>query len=619
MKNAVFTILLILSAANTINGKNFFEVPYSNNSLLNTTILSCTEDKDGLLWFVTDDEIMTYDGYSYKPIELYDNNIPLADQARLIYKSQKGILWIALEDKLVIYNSPINYKILPIQKRITCIAEDKNGGIWVGTAKGLYKIDCNKYIPSKINLGEMNRDLKINDVAFSNNKIWIATAKGILSIDDLMPNKRSVSVNLPNNIDTNVRNLLVTKQGELWFATNEEVCVIPLPNGLAKLSTDNILKYSIPECNCLFQDEKGNIWVASREKGIFFFPYSNNKHSPPNNITVKSNNRNYLENSLNTIYEDRNHNIWIGSNNGLFIHKQDTSSQTLTINSNINLKHSIPHNTVTAVYIDNKNIVWIGTSYGLSKLVWSKEKSYTVTSYINPIKKHANIRNNKMQCISQIDPNTLLVGTKDNLYFFDMRTHSFWEDEEVTRKMKDLNLNFPRDIYTINDQYVFIAFNKGGVACFDKKKKIIYPLENKNPNITSATFIIGDTKNSKIWIATKGTGLFEVKFDSSKPWNITHSTHIMLPTNHITTLTKDTNNIWIGTNNGAYQYSISSKKYQKIRLSNKSEEYISGITKDALNRIWIFNTEGAYICTSCNLDIPFLQLNKGMFSKPNYT
>lgn len=619
MKNAVFTILLILSAANTINGKNFFEVPYSNNSLLNTTILSCTEDKDGLLWFVTDDEIMTYDGYSYKPIELYDNNIPLADQARLIYKSQKGILWIALEDKLVIYNSPINYKILPIQKRITCIAEDKNGGIWVGTAKGLYKIDCNKYIPSKINLGEMNRDLKINDVAFSNNKIWIATAKGILSIDDLMPNKRSVSVNLPNNIDTNVRNLLVTKQGELWFATNEEVCVIPLPNGLAKLSTDNILKYSIPECNCLFQDEKGNIWVASREKGIFFFPYSNNKHSPPNNITVKSNNRNYLENSLNTIYEDRNHNIWIGSNNGLFIHKQDTSSQTLTINSNINLKHSIPHNTVTAVYIDNKNIVWIGTSYGLSKLVWSKEKSYTVTSYINPIKKHANIRNNKMQCISQIDPNTLLVGTKDNLYFFDMRTHSFWEDEEVTRKMKDLNLNFPRDIYTINDQYVFIAFNKGGVACFDKKKKIIYPLENKNPNITSATFIIGDTKNSKIWIATKGTGLFEVKFDSSKPWNITHSTHIMLPTNHITTLTKDTNNIWIGTNNGAYQYSISSKKYQKIRLSNKSEEYISGITKDALNRIWIFNTEGAYICTSCNLDIPFLQLNEGMFSKPNYT
>lgn len=620
MKNALFTILWIFSAASTISGKNFFEVPYSNNSLLNTTILSCTEDKDGLLWFVTEDEIMTYDGYSYKQIALYDNSTPLADQARLIYRDQKGVLWIALKDKLVIYNSPINYKILPIKKRITCIAEDKNSEIWVGTTGGLYKIDYNEQLPSKINLGEKNSDLKINDVVFdSNNKIWIATTKGIFSINDSMPDKRIDSANLFSNIHTNVRNLLVTEQGELWFATNEEVFVTSMPNDLVRLSTGNTLKYSIPECNCLFQDEKGNVWIASRENGIFFFPYSNNKHSPPTNITVKSNNRNYLENSLNTIYEDRNHNIWIGSNNGLFIHKQDISSQTLTINSDINLKYSIPHTTVTSVYIDNKDVVWIGTSYGLSKLVWSKDKNYTVTSYINPIKKHTNIRNNKMQCISQISPNTLLVGTKDNLYFFDMRTNSFWEDEEVTKKMEDLNLNFPRDIYTINDQYVFIAFNKGGVACFDKKKRIIYPLENKNPNITSATFIIGDTKNSKIWIATKEAGLFEAKFDSSKPWNITYSTNIMLPSNYITTLTKDTNNIWIGTNNGAYQYSISSKIYQKIKLSNKPEEYISGITKDALNRIWIFNTEGAYIYTSHDLDVPFLQLNKGMFSKPNYT
>lgn len=161
-------------------------------------------------------------------------------------------------------------------------------------------------------------------------------------------------------------------------------------NGLSQISVNDI-----------YQDEKGLIWIATREgvncyngHNIRIYKHEKNDQNSlsSNNILKLAGNKNgkiYLlctdgisewdmaTEKFNTIYYTSNataihynRNLYIAKNNELYIYKEDGKMS-------VDLFYALPDkkDVISAIFIDNQGIIWIGTTYnGLYKLDQSKNQ-----------------------------------------------------------------------------------------------------------------------------------------------------------------------------------------------------------------------------------------------------
>lgn len=270
------------------DGKEFTQFT-EKDGLSNNSIWSILEDESGNIWFGTDDGISRYDGKTISKIPFTVHNSNGFGTSRNqpetknavwgMMQDKSGIIWFGTTDDLYCYdgknfsrfldrNNISNNQNLQL-KWIQCFLEDSNGTIWMGSGpiamEGVIRFDGKSIMGSK-----SNGDGWIRSILEDKNKnIWF----GGRSNGNFFYNGKTFT-NYTEKIGIG-NPMLMDKSGNIWFDGEEKLSTVESEGGIwcydGKIfknynATDGMSKYFVWN---MLEDRNGNIWIGTRNCGLY--------------------------------------------------------------------------------------------------------------------------------------------------------------------------------------------------------------------------------------------------------------------------------------------------------------------------------------------------------------
>jgi ligand-binding sensor domain-containing protein/signal transduction histidine kinase len=483
-------------------------------------------------------------------------------------------------------NNPQNPNSISYNEIYT-IFEDGSGTIWIGTwGGGLNKVVYVKQADHTLsnsagdsiifvhfrhdpkNPNSLLND-KISSVAEDDNGLlWIGTREGISILDPAKDEFIAYYIHDPQNphslSSSNISYVCKDRAGNIWIGTWGE--------GLNKYNPDQKRfqrymhnpddPYSISHNTImkLFSDRFGNLWIATWGGGLNRLPPANKKSKKTGEKFIQyqhhsEDQQNIAGNSIYDIFEDRCGVLWFGTDwNGLS--KYDPENIRLThFRSDPNSPNRLNDNIIFALHKDRYNILWIGTRSGGLNALNHRTGKYTHFLY-NPDDPHS-LSHNTVRAICEDHSGNLWIGTESGLNQYD----------RINRRFIRYFLN-PADPSTTNiyslyedkDGYIWLGTWGSGLSRFNPKTKkfITFKYNPNDPASISDNIIwcITEDIQGQLLIGTDHGGLS--RFDK-KTNQFIHYLHNEKDTNSLSDnkilsiLTSKSGDIWIGTTTGLNQ------------------------------------------------------------------
>ncbi len=299
-------------------------------------------------------------------------------------QDQFGYMWVGTRRGLQRLDgtSIVTYQYDPISKNsiapgyVRSIFEDNEGAIWVGTEQGLSKISGNEietllsiHYEDSLTVGN-----GIEDIVEWNGKMYFATwGEGLVVYDGSKFSKITESDGLSSNI---LVDLLVVDD-VLWIGTWD--------GGLCRMENNIIsCENSIPggfnssSARCLAYDpNEKSLWIGTWGNGLYQLKdgkYNLFNLDEENNIESTTNK------VLDLIYDNVQNTLWIGTFGGGLVKCQQGKFEYIKHKPNdIN---SLSSDFIESFHLDNDNKLWVGTnSFGISK---KKEFGIPAINYYKP-------------------------------------------------------------------------------------------------------------------------------------------------------------------------------------------------------------------------------------------
>ncbi|MCU8069181.1 diguanylate cyclase [Shewanella sp. SM32] len=296
-----------------------------NLSQQSNNIRTLFRSQDNALWIGTEGaglKRMLANGKYEHYTELFANALGMHQRnlnliLRDIDQDKNGVLWFATNYGLGRLTLDGHFQLLKVTERTDQGAEtnyirsldiDEQGRLWVATTNALYRkaIDTDEF--TFISLAHIDNFYPAQNqfliLRTHKDMLWIGTLDGLLKLDMKTGTGKSYfhqSSDKNSLINNRVRDILVTKSGEVWFATH---------GGISKL--------------------------PSQETDVGFSHYTRNQGLPSDTIYA--------------LLEDQEHNIWFSSNAGIgklnpktnrvIIFNEQEGLQALEFNGGVKLEDS---------------------------------------------------------------------------------------------------------------------------------------------------------------------------------------------------------------------------------------------------------------------------------------
>ena len=314
------------------------------DGLAHNIVNRIVRDSRGFLWFCTADGLSRFDGYAFTNYGT-DQGLPLSGVNDLL-ETREGDYWVATNGGLVHFNPkgapssrvvtvseaptnapPMFVVVLPEDtdrraRYITALLEGRDGRVWCGTYKGLYRLDA---------------------------------SGGRLT---LLP----VDIGIPSDYPEQrfVNDLVEDRYGSLWIAT---------PNGLyRRWSNDQTARYTkhdgLPEdfLHDLLLDHQGQLWVSTRSSGFFRITFDETRAQPTVAFTLTP--RDFAQSDwINQLFETSDHKLWAATARGLleFIPEGNAEGRQYRVYTT---KNGLSDHNITAVGEDAGGNLWLGSVNG---------------------------------------------------------------------------------------------------------------------------------------------------------------------------------------------------------------------------------------------------------------
>lgn len=163
----VLIYLCILSSLPCYAGDNthyYFKTLDIQNGLSQNTVNTILQDKQGFMWFGTQDALNRYDGLSFRIFKREDGCGLGNNFITVLHEDEEGYIWIGTGAGVYIYN-PVLESITAfdmisdtgdsISRNISMIDSDENGNVWIASNdEGFFKYNrqqksLHNYLPDK--------------------------------------------------------------------------------------------------------------------------------------------------------------------------------------------------------------------------------------------------------------------------------------------------------------------------------------------------------------------------------------------------------------------------------------------------------------------------------------
>lgn len=610
---SAFSISLSAQNFNDFNGDEkiseyYLEYIDISSGLSNNYVSKIVEDNFGMMWFACEGGVNRYDGNHFKiirPNERYLGNL-LNENIETIFIDSKEFIWVGTksggvsrysqaEDQFINFNETIRQgKNIPTI-RITDIAEDKQGNIWIATwGLGLYKISSTNYeIADSFLNGKIVQDVEVDD--FGN--VWATTNNRIHKYD---PSEGRL-INLESPIGVGMA---------LFYDSISEKLLIGSSEGLFSF---DIGDYSIEEfeqsvsldfrrINAINVDKKGRIWTGSWSQGLYLSSPERDSFKKFSLMPSSQNNSNYE--IVLDILIDHNDQVWIGTGFGGIVKLSPRKSIAYIANefdNDINL----PDNNIQAVTKDSYGALWCGT--------WSGGIGYSLDKKQFQTLKVAG--GAKVSSFLQLG-DTMLVGTSNGLLWYNIKSlkNGSFGKSFKRKKIKDIFLDSKQRLWIGTQQNGLFLYNfqkdkslKKGVKFWSNSTK---PNELNSDRISKTV----EDKQGRIWIGTyNGLYLFsasDTTFSRKDNIEIGKFPSVIV----LSLLPTASDDLWVGMPGGLLKTTLIDDSLEILDTYNSDKglnnDYITGITKDVNGDIWMSNTSGIATIRKENNAIINLTLNQ---------
>lgn len=418
IKRAIYSLLLILIASLKVTGTPYCDVRKFSiiDGLAANTISGITQTPDRLMWFSTWNGISYYDGNSFHTFRDEADDIDLLSTNRFmdIYATNRNNVWcITASRHLYAYETilctfvPVGdniNKLYNIDLRVDKIYPINQGNTWVTTKSGDYLIRINGLqregnIPELIKVGQDG--LRSGNVwhiwADKKKRDWILTDKGTTIYHSQF--STPIPFKWVREVGDNI--FLATEDGRLAvFDENNKLNMIPLPAGVTRINqlkntgyqlliatnlgmiiynprtfkTEiiNVQSPSQPlaEVKNIYTDDFGMVWVFTDGMGVTLVnPKTSAKQwlfadqqDPMDRTTSDS----FF------ITQDENKTLWIVPNGGTFSYFDRKAGKLVPylLRSNSSGNYRVPK--IGKHFLSDQGILWIAGTHDLTQVAFKK-------------------------------------------------------------------------------------------------------------------------------------------------------------------------------------------------------------------------------------------------------
>lgn len=560
-----------------------------------------------------------------------------------ICQDSLGYIWIGTQDGLnkynghnmVVYESDSQDSTSLSSSFVKSLFVDSKNNIWVGGHSNISRYSYEQDRFKRYELPNIDNDSEINNICTDSQNIWASSQKGDLYIYNEKTDLFEPIVYQQNGVDKRISIQKIKDVGEYLY-----ICGF---DGLYKLNKQT--RQLIPlyvnnpysEIHDFVFDTNNEIWLGTREQGLIHldqnfklvkqFIHKNNENSiignkirtltinhageiligtffglsvfnPVNgkfaNYTNQSNDTSTLtNNSIFTIFIDKNNGTWIGTSIGgiNYYHKDNNRFSHIYSNSK---PYSLINNPVNCI-VQQKQYIWFGyNGDGITRFnISTKEIEHFFTdNQGNPISKYKNI-----SAILPLPDGSLLLGSLFGgvIYFNPQtrQTRAFYKKEESQHSLKD---NRTTTLYRDKENNIWVG-TYDGLFLFNIKDLSFYSFEELYPsaNLSSKEiYCIMEDRHKRLWIGTaNGLNRFDPYKKKMELFAVTKDS-LSITSNRISSMYEDSRGrIWIGTSKGINMFKEGTENF--IHLTSEEglpNDMVLAIIEDNSGHLWISTNKG---------------------------
>jgi ligand-binding sensor domain-containing protein/cbb3-type cytochrome oxidase subunit 3 len=590
----------------------YFKNLNNNDGLINNHVTAITQDGRGFIWIGTKKGLQRFDGVRFQNYP--DNTLPPGEDIGVVDATaddKRHSIWfncyyhgIRQLNYLTNEIKPIAFKNLPGVLNESFL--DEKGRKWLIGERHflafeqpgqLYRNHV-MYRGPDDSIDQLAPGLRLPE----RNQVWAFDLNlGILIFDrdtrkvyskTFNPEDNTLLQFYNQNSNTSFRKMIADSHGNIWVYTWQDKFF------RYNLASNQVHKYSIRSIieskgisntdygwiNDMIEDSHGIIWVATAHAGLLQYNYQNDEFKwMPHDAQGKNQLQYNFE--IYTLFQDKEENIWIGSDKGISVFNPYRSFFT-ALNSKLP-----PHEILDAVE-SKQGEFYVGT-WGGGISIYDAELSHKKNiSFDTPYQK------NLVWCFEENDDGTIWAGCQHGyLHIINTSTHAV----NTIRPKETGNST----ILCMNkDRYgnIWMGLNNGWIVEWNKKENRFVAF---NHSILPDSIQLAQVNNifidgaGKFWVFTPiGIREFDpVKMVYTANYRPDHYyPHLIQSSNLFGLEEYNDSTLFVGTvNSGIYYFNKRTKAFARIALNNDNSLYSAyAVKKDHTGNLWFTSDYNLY-------------------------
>ncbi|MEA2043314.1 MAG: two-component regulator propeller domain-containing protein [Bacteroidota bacterium] len=547
----------------------------NRNSLIANTIKYICKDGDSALWIATTGGLSRYsyaseqfNNFTHNPKDAYSLH---TNSINYLMQDSSGILWIKSKEGLdsydprsnefIYYRHPFDEFSYTSDYNNFTIVQESDQTLWTGTKDGLAKFDKESkqfslYYPTG------NRGDRGNEVFFvfiDKDKFFVGTKEGIYLFNS-KTNKFSktfhqLSQHTVTVIYRDQRGLLWvgTQNGLYYFTENDKLTAFEGRESYSSIRGVQVLS--------IMEDNTGLLWVST-DNGLFKIDLSSSVFQLYRGTGQKS--PGFSSNQIFSIYAKNETSILLGTRKfGLNIYNRKTGKNKILTKSNSGLSD----NNIHSISEDRNGNILLGTENGI--YIFDK-KTYAVEDFerLIPVNFGTMLHNNRITDIVHDTLNRYWIATFNGLFLIDNNNIFVFSEDKSDRFIPGDEVF---NILETETGEIWIATQKG-VGRYVPSDMTFKPYDTKSGLSHRAALVLHESESGDLWIGTKfGLNKYIPETDSFKFF--TAETH-GFSSDFIYSIREDKEqNLWLSTNKGIVKFNTKTKAVENFFVDDGLQSY----------------------------------------------
>lgn len=589
-----FTLTLLLWCASSFAQEQYQFTHYRAKNGLSSDHVKCViKDKIGYIWIGTDKGLSRFNGLEFKNYynKPFDSLSLPSNVVNCLYTDPSGSLWIGTTNGLCVYNpytDAFDKADFLNHETVYAIWENGGSGMLISTNRGL--------LAYELKSGRLSVLLHLSEVVYAVHKrrsgnMLVLMPKGLFEYSPASGMVSEIIAKGRNGLKEILR-MHVLNDSIVFLGMHELGCRafninqkrferLPLrKNDASRLGSDMV--------HVLAPDSIGNLWIGTT-RGLKIYDLVDFKYTELKSNLSEPNGLN--SNNISAIYHDRDGIVWVGTEDaGVNVYDRKA----------IKFKASFPHINknpdkdirFTKSFLKDRNgEIWIGTDYGLFRF----DKTRRLIGVYEHDSMDANtIGAGGVTSLYEDSRGRFWVGTwGGGLGLFDRRSgrvkrYEYHDDRFDPEYIGDVNvLSIAED----ENGWLWLGMINYILDAYD-------PTKNKFQHFAIGDFnwkVISDNVHSRTWFCSdSGLCMIDRKTLKIKRYLHDPKDSASISDNSVNSIAMDkAGNIWAATNDGLNCFLPDEGIFLKYKIDiGFASNYLLGVVLDDLGHIWISHDKG---------------------------